>query len=229
MNKFIEDALKPFLDYILKLIENEQYKKIYLGIVIIVLLIVFFIYILSKIIANKKIKSELRKNDEERKEKQIKNFENLVRSKDKYVSDLKNAQNIAKQIISSMKAPKSEENTQKVRQLILSCRSIVFNDLLKSLDEYFEVYAIIYESINYRFVELFSLEYIPLMNQINQILGIINHDKVLEKTKLPKYFVDKYVFEKKYNFMKNHLPKYRIFKKLSNKNMKKKILDKFTK
>ena len=229
MNKFIEDALKPFLNYLLKLIEKEQYKKIYIGIVIFILLLIFFIYLFSKIIANKKIKSELQKNNEERKEKQIENFKKLENSKDKYVSELKNAQKIASQIISSMKKPRSEENIQTVRQLILSCRSIVFNDLLKSLDEYFEIYAIVYESVNYRFVELFSLEFIPLMNQINQILKILNHEKVLEKTKLPKYFIDKYVFEKKYNYMNNHLPKYCIVKKHTNKKMKKTIFDAFSK
>lgn len=229
MNKFIEDALKPFLNYLLKLIEKEQYKRIYIGIVIFVLLIIFFIYIFSKIIANKKINSELKKNNEERKEKQIQNFQKLLTSKDKYVSDLKNAQKIARLIIESMKKPKSEENIQNIKQLILSCRNIVFNDLLKSLDEYFEVYAIVYESVNYRFVELFSLEYIPLLNQINQILKIINHDKILEKTKLPKYFIDKYVFEKKYNYMNNHLPKYCLVRKHENKKMKKTILDEFSK
>lgn len=218
MNKLVDGLLAPFLAYVLKLIEKDEYKKIYLAFTLFLLVMVFIIWVLSKLLANKKINSELKKNDEERKAKQIENFKKVEQARKDFISSLKNAQQILKMIISSFK---NGDDTLQIAQNILQCRSIVFNDSMEKFETYIELYAIIYEGIPYRFVQLFTSEYISLMNQLKKILDVINNKKILKKTNLPFYFIDNYVFEKKFAYMKNHLPKYCFIKRYNNRKIRK--------
>ena len=208
----LETLLKPFLQRIIDLINQEQYKTIYFYCVIFVLVFVFLIWFFAFIRSQKKIKSELKKNNEERKSTQLSNFEKLSKLKDNYINDISKLQLITIQLTHAMK----QNNISDVKANVMRIRRDLFNDTFNSFEKFIESYSIFYEAENYRFRDLFNFQYKTFLKTLIMYIEIINNPVILEKTQLKKYKIDSSIYKSKYSFMKHHLPWYYIISRITN-------------
>ena len=208
----LETLLKPFLQKILDLINQEQYTKIYFFCVIFIFVFIGLIWLFAFIRSQTKIKSELKKNNEERKAMQLSNLEKLSQLKDNYVNDISKLQMITIQLINAIK----RNDVSDIKTKMMTLRRSLFNNTFNSFENFIESYSIVYESEYYRFRDLFNFQYKTFLKTLIKYMEIINKPEILTKIQLKKYKIDSSIFESKYSFMKHHLPRYYIISRIKN-------------
>lgn len=176
--------------------------------------------LLTWFFSTQKIKSELMNIDEDRKAKQIENYNRLKEVKRKYMENHKIAQLATTELVSAF----SKGDAENIRNNINEIRELVFNDLLLSFEEYQDMYEIIYGQQKNKFYKLYNDEYKTLLCNIIEIVKIINNENILIKAGLEKYRIYSYTINSIYYFMKSHFYFFDIVYKTKNYMIKKELL-----
>jgi len=221
MNEIIIPYIEYCLNYLLTKINSGEYKEVYIILAMSFASVLFLIWGLSWFFSTQKIRSEQRKENEERKAKQIENYNELGKVKKEYEENLKMVQIATSDIINAF----SMNDAELIRKNIKDTCDFIFNVLLLSFEEYLDIYEIIYENKTNRFYNLYHDDYKTLLCNIIEIVKIINNDEVLKKTNLEKYKIYPYALNGIYNFMNYHFYFFDIPHKIENYIIRKRLLD----
>jgi hypothetical protein len=221
MTELIIKFIEPALNYLLTKINEEEYFVIYIIFVMVLILLIFIISITGLISSRITAKIEQKKNNEERKKKQIENYQKLCEFKTKYDTNLKIIQIAADDLIKAF-----EENiNNKIKLKIQEYQELIFNELLESFTHFQEIYEIIYEKEHKRFVSLYKYEYKILFIAIIELMKIINDKELLKKIEMPIYKINKYAINGIYNNMTKHFGFRNIFIKYNIWFLRQKLLN----
>lgn len=219
MTELIIKSITPALNYLLLKITEKDYFTIYFILVTIFLLFIIVIYITGLISFRISAQIEQRKNNEERKEKQIQNYQKLCEFKIKYDTNLKIIQIAADDLAKAF-----EKDMDTIKLKIQEYQELIFNELLESFKYFQEIYEIIYSDEHKRFISLYNEEYKILFETIIELVKIINDKEMLEKIKMPQYIINQYAINGIYNNMIKHFRFYNIFLKCNIRKLKKELL-----
>lgn len=215
ITKFIEPALR----YLLLKITEKEYFTIYLILIIILLSVIIVIYITGLISFRVSARIEQRKSNEERKEKQIQNYQKLCEFKIKYDTNLKIIQIAADDLTKAF-----EEDTDTIKSKIQEYQELIFNELLESFKCFQDIYEIIYSDEHKKFISLYNDEYKILFTAIIELMKIVNDKELLDKAGIPQYKINKYSIDGIYNNMTKHFKFYNILLKRNIKKLRKELL-----
>ena len=219
MTELIIKFIGPALNYLLTKINEGEYFVIYTFFITVLILLIFIIFITGLISSRISAKIERKKNNEERKKKQIENYLKLCEFKVKYDTNLKIIQIAADDLIKAF-----EEDMDTIKSKIQEYQELIFNELLESFKYFQEIYEIVYSDEHKKFISLYNDEYKILFTAIIELVKIINDKELLDKVGLSQYKINKYSINGIYNNMIRHFRFYNIFLRYNIKKLKKELL-----